>query len=301
MASKPNVQNSPVVVSPAEPAPQVSANVIPVPLVSEGNGPGDSSPVQVVPSNASPEAVEKAVAETLQSAVQPGTYSEAARSVIHGPQGVVDLPIDHIKTNLPTVQIRKRLSSARIKTFEELPPEETPPVKVIYNPDDLGLHGQLVDGHHRVAASKRKKRKTIRAEYVSSSSGDEVYKLALKFNREPGSLPLTSTDQECAARKLAGLGMAPEEIAKVLMTFPGTVSRWLREEPASKPKRNTKVYSVPAEKREGLVQKVEKMLTQLRKPETDFYADLKAGYDSVAKEIRQLNQPPKTGRKGKKS
>ena len=124
---------------------------------------------------------------------------------------IKEIPIEYIETDEKIVSIRNAQSEEAIGRYMEK--YESGTSKPISVKEIDRQHYILIDGHHRIEAIKRLKKRKIDAEIIDIFS-KELYSKAVEKNVEHG-VSLTNEEEENILINLFEEGKTQEQIAKV--------------------------------------------------------------------------------------
>lgn len=145
--------------------------------------------------------------------------------------GTYDVNLAHV-TASPSVQIRDKLTVARVVERYEEALDNLPPIVVFIDPADTPEDDEgtamprrfiLADGFNRVQAARNKKRNSFPA-IVKLGTEDDARLYSATANATSGE-PLTADERNAAIRRVAGTGATQQEVAAALSVSQSLVSR----------------------------------------------------------------------------
>ena len=150
---------------------------------------------------------------------------------------IKEIPIEYIETDEKIVSIRNSQSEEAIGRYmEKYESGTSKPIKV---KEIDRQHYILIDGHHRVEAKKRLKKRKIEAEIIDVSEKD-IYSKAVEENVEHG-VSLTNDEEEKILINLFKEGKTQEQIAKVFHVGQPAIAMRIKRNPLLKKSLSDKI------------------------------------------------------------
>ncbi len=149
---------------------------------------------------------------------------------------IKEIPIEYIETDEKIVSIRNAQSEEAIGRYMEK--YESGTSKPISVKEIDRQHYILIDGHHRIEAMKRLKKRKIDAKIIDVSDKD-IYSKAVEENVEHG-VSLTKDEEENILLNFIDTFKSDEEIAKVFHLARRTINDRINKNPTLKMARTAK-------------------------------------------------------------